>query len=99
MIFRKGIGLSLLGEQYNTIQYNTIPLRTPCGQNVKFFFVKAGLCKNVSTLFTFVSMEWGVIEVWRYGNYKVMIESISEALSEYDSPCRLKSAYEKVCME
>jgi len=44
-------------------------------------------------------MEWGVIEVWRYGNYKVMIESISEALSEYDSPCRLKSAYEKVCME
>jgi len=34
-------------------------------------------------------MEWGVIEVWHYSNYKVMIKSINEVLSEYDSPCRL----------
>jgi hypothetical protein len=44
-------------------------------------------------------MKWGVIEVWHYSNYKVMIESTNEALSAYDCPCPLKSAYEKVCME
>jgi hypothetical protein len=31
-------------------------------------------------------MEQGVIEVWHYSNYKVMIKSINEALSEYDCP-------------
>jgi hypothetical protein len=59
------------------------------GAKCRIFYVKAGLCKNVSTLFTFVSLEWGVIEVWHYSNDKVMIESINEALSEYDCPCPL----------
>ena len=45
----------------------------------RVFYVEAGLCKNVSTLFTFVSMEWGVIDVWHYSHYKVMTESINES--------------------